>query len=274
MRLTFWGTRGSITNPGPDKVQYGANTACVSMQQGDERIIMDAGLGIVLLGDRIMDWRLPKERLHLHLFLSHLHWDHVIGLPFFTPVFFQNIELSIWGRSREEIESATERLFTSTYSPINGTANLGAKLHYRAVGTDPIEVGPFTVSTAALHHPAGSLAFRVEAGGKSVVYASDHESGDDAVDQALVDLAQDANVLIHDAQWTLTEHQRFPGFGHSTWKQAVDHAANAKVEHLILFHHHHRHDDLTLDEILRKARDAAPAPMKVTMARDGLVFDP
>ncbi len=274
MRLTFWGTRGSITTPGPDKVYYGANTSCVSIQVGDERLILDAGVGIVLLGDRIMDWRLPKEALHLHLFLSHLHWDHVIGLPFFTPVFFKNIELSIWGRSAEEVEAATERLFTSAYSPIKGTKNLGATLHYRAVGEDPVQVGPFTVTRAPLRHPAGCQAYRVEAEGKSVVYATDHEAGDEEVDAGLVELAQGADTLIHDAQWTREEKKTRPGLGHSSWKDAVDAAAQAEAKSLILFHHHHRHDDLILDEMGRKARDAAPTGTDVLVARDGLTFDP
>jgi phosphoribosyl 1,2-cyclic phosphodiesterase len=274
MRLIFWGTRGSIANPAPNKVRHGANTACVSVQVGDDRIILDAGIGIVMLGDRILEWRLPKERLHLHLFLSHLHWDHVIGLPFFIPVFFKNIELSIWGRNAVEVESAIERLFTSTYSPIKGTKNLGARLHYRTVGDAPATVGPFTVTAAPLRHPAGSLAYRLEAGNKAVVYASDHEAGDPDVDRELVALARGADVLIHDAQWSAEQQAERGGFGHSTWQQALACAQEAGVKTLVLFHHHHRHSDDTLDDIGRAARAAAPAGLEIIVARDGLVLDP
>jgi phosphoribosyl 1,2-cyclic phosphodiesterase len=274
MRLIFWGTRGSITNPAPDKVRHGANTACVSVQVGDDRVILDAGIGIVMLGDRIMDWRLPKERLHLHLFLSHLHWDHVIGLPFFVPVFFRNIELSIWGRSAEEVESAIERLFTSTYSPIKGTKNLGARLHYRTVGEGPVAVGPFSVTPVSLRHPSSSLAYRLQANDKAVVYASDHEAGESAVDERLVELARGADVLIHDAQWTPHERAKHQGFGHSSWQQALQCAIDAGVKTLVLFHHHHRRGDDSLDTIERQARTAAPASLEVMVARDGLVLDP
>lgn len=274
MRVIFWGTRGSITTPGPDKVRYGANTACVSLQSGDHRLILDAGLGIVLLADRIMAWRRPKEELHLNLFLSHMHWDHVIGLPFFTPVFFQNVSLDIWGRSVQEVESATERLFTSTYSPINGIQNLGARLAYRALDGGSVAIGPFQVRSAPVRHPSGALAFRVEAEGKAVVYASDHEAGDPEIDRGLVELARGADVLIHDAQWTLEEEDPYRGYGHSTWAHALEAATRAGVRTLVLFHHHHRHDDDTLDEIGRAAVAAAPESLEVIVARDGLLLEP
>jgi len=274
MRVIFWGTRGSITTPGPDKLRYGANTACVSLQSGDHRLILDAGLGIVLLADRIMAWRRPKESLELSLFLSHMHWDHVIGLPFFTPVFFQNVSLDIWGRSVEEVKSATERLFTSTYSPINGIQNLGATLTYHAMNAGPVTVGPFQVRSAPASHPSGSLAYRVEAEGKAVVYASDHEAGDPDLDRGLVELARGADVLVHDAQWTLDEEAPYRGYGHSTWSQALECATQAGVRTLVLFHHHHRHDDDALDEIGRDAAAAAPPGLEVIVARDGLLLEP
>jgi phosphoribosyl 1,2-cyclic phosphodiesterase len=274
MRAIFWGTRGSISTPGPDKVRYGANTSCVSLQSGDHRLILDAGFGIVLLADRIMAWRRPKEQLSLPLFLSHLHWDHVIGLPFFTPIFFQKVELDIWGRSAKEVRDGAERLFTSTYSPINGIQNLGATLRYHSMDGDPVSVGPFRVTHAQTRHPSATLAYRIEAEGKSFVYVSDHEAGDPAVDQGIRELAEGADVLVHDAQWTEEEAARFTGYGHSSWAQAVEAAREASARTLVLFHHHHRHDDDTLDEMGRLARDAAPASLEVIVARDGLLLQP
>lgn len=274
MRATFWGTRGSISTPGPDKVRYGANTACVGLQRGDHRLILDAGLGIVLLGERIVAWRRPKEPLHLHLLLSHLHWDHVIGLPFFTPAFFRNVTLSIYGRSVEEVKSGTERLFTSTYSPINGIQNLGATIEYHAIGQDEVALGPFRVKAAPARHPSNALCYRVEAGEKSLVYVSDHEAGDPAIDQSVVELARDADVLVHDAQWTLDEAQLYRGHGHSSWAEALGAAERARVRTLVLFHHHHRHNDEDLDEIARIAQAAAPAHLEVLVARDGMLLLP
>ena len=274
MRLTFWGTRGAITTPGPAKARYGANTACVTITCQEHMLILDAGIGIIPLSERIMAARRPKEAMHHHLLLSHLHWDHVIGLPFFTPVFFQSSELDIYGRGADEIESAVERLFTSTYSPIKGTKNLGATLNYHTLGTDPVDIGHFQVTPRLLRHPSGTLGFRIEAEGHSVVYATDHEVGDPAIDAQLIALAQGAEVLIHDAQWTVEERKHYSDYGHSTWSEAVDIAHQAGVKTLILFHHHPHHNDDLLAEIGRLAATRAGSHLEVIVARDGLLFEP
>jgi phosphoribosyl 1,2-cyclic phosphodiesterase len=273
MRLSFWGTRGSITMPGPDKVKYGANTACVSLTSGDHRLILDAGIGIVLLGDRIMAARKPKERLDLHLLLGHLHWDHVIGLPFFTPVFFPTTTLDIYGRRADEVEAATARLFTSTYSPIKGTENLGATLRYHSLESVETEIAGFHISSCHLHHPGGALAYRIAAEGRSVVYASDHEGGHPETDASLRALAQGADVLIHDAQWTLSDPLRSPTTGHSSWRDAVAAGLAAGVRTLILFHHHYQSRDDTLDAVGAQARELAMGRLQVIMARDGLLLE-
>ena len=121
MRLTFWGTRGSITTPGPNKVRYGANTACVTVTSGDEMIIIVGGIGIVLLADRIMASRKPKQKMHLHLLLSHMHWDHVIGLPFFTPVFIPGTELELYGRRADAVRNRNDE--NSLLSPSRHSCN-------------------------------------------------------------------------------------------------------------------------------------------------------
>ena len=274
MRLTFWGTRGSITCPGPAKFRHGANTACVSIASGGQMLILDAGIGIIPLSEQIMAARKPREKLHLHLLLSHLHWDHVIGLPFFTPVFFSSNQLEIYGKSTEEIELATERLFTSTYSPIKGTANLGATLIYRTIYTRASDINGFTVTPCSLRHLGGALAYRIEADDQVVVYASDHECGDKAGDESVIQLAQGADVLIHDAQWTLTEWKSFQGYGHSSWDGAVTNALQAGVKTLVLFHHHPHHDDETLEDMGRRAAEKAGDRLEVLVARDGMLLDP
>lgn len=274
MRITLWGTRGAITTPGPSKLSYGANTACVTITEGDRMLILDAGIGIIPLSDRLMTIKKPKDQLHLHLLLSHLHWDHVIGLPFFIPVFLPSTTLEIHGRNAQEIESATERLFTSTYSPIKGTKNLGATLIYRAVESDTYEINGFEVSHCVLRHPSDSLAYRIQAGGHTVVYATDHEAGDATFDAALVELARDADILIHDAQWTVPERERYDGFGHSSWKQAVDNGLAAGVKTLVLFHHHPHHDDVVLNDVAHQSQAYAQGRLDVLVARDGMLLEP
>jgi len=274
MRIMFWGTRGAITTPGPTKLAYGANTSCVTIADGDRMLILDAGIGIIPLSERLMATKKPQDRLHLHLLLSHLHWDHVIGLPFFIPVFLPSTTLEIHGRCAEEIESATERLFTSTYSPIKGTKNLGATLVYRGVEPETSDIGGFAVTHSTLRHPSDSLAYRISSGGQSVVYATDHETGDEERDKALIELARGADVLIHDAQWTVPEQLRFQGFGHSSWKQAVDNGVAAGVKTLVLFHHHPHHNDIILDDIADQAVAHAGDAIEVLVARDGMLIEP
>jgi phosphoribosyl 1,2-cyclic phosphodiesterase len=273
MRITFWGTRGSITLPGHERVRYGTNTACVSVTAGESTLILDAGQGVVLLGDRIMAARKPKEKLHLHLLLSHLHWDHVIGLPFFMPVFFPTITLEIHGRKAEEVEAATSRLFTSTYSPIKGTENLGATLHYRSLDAPRVEIDGFTVTTCPLRHPAGSLAFRLDHGGRSMVYASDHESGDPDTDAQLVALARGTDVLVHDAQDPVDEPENFPHPGHSSYREAVQCGVRAGAKRVVLFHHHFLSEDETLDQVGLRATAEAAGRLDVIVARDGVILD-
>ncbi len=274
MRITLWGTRGAITTPGPSKLEHGANTACVTITDGDRMLILDAGIGIIPLSERLMATKRPKDHLHLYLLLSHLHWDHVIGLPFFIPVFLPSTTLEIYGRSTQEVEAATERLFTSTYSPIKGTENLGATLIYRAVEPNTNDIGGFRVTHSTLRHPADSLAYRIESGDQAVVYATDHEAGDAASDNALIDLARGADILIHDAQWTVSEQGQYEGFGHSSWKQAVDNGLAAGVKTLVLFHHHPHHDDQLLNDIASQATAHAGDALEVLVARDNMVLEP
>ncbi len=273
MRLTFWGTRGAITTPGPDKVHHGANTACVTVSSGGGRLILDAGLGIVALGERLMAERRGSERLRLRLLLSHLHWDHLIGLPFFAPMFARSTELDVYGRAADELKGAVERLFTSTYSPIKGAENLGASLRYHGLGAAAVELGPFRVTTCPLQHPSGALAFRIEAEGKAVVYATDHEAGDPATDRGLVTFARGADVLIHDALWAEERPGDEANVGHSSAADAVRCGLAAEVGTVVLFHHHHRHSDRTLSAAGQRARALAAGKLDVRVARDGMLLE-
>ncbi len=274
MRVVLWGTRGAITTPGPAKVNHGANTACVTVSDGDRMLILDGGIGIIPLAERIMATRRPGEKQSLHLLMSHLHWDHVIGLPFFTPVFIPSFTLAINGRDAGQIASTTDRLFSSTYSPIKGTKNLGAELVYRGLDPGHTRMAGFEVSHTELSHPGGSMAFRIQSGERAVVYATDHEAGDRVRDEGLVELSRGADILVHDAQWTLSEREQSKGFGHSSWRDAVVCGLAAGVGTLVLFHHHPHHDDLVLEEMGRQAAAMAGSRMDVLVARDGMIIEP
>lgn len=270
MRLTFWGTRGSLASPGPDRVRYGGNTLCVEHHGPGGRLIIDAGTGLVPLGERLAAGG-PAEH---HLLLSHFHWDHVLGLPFFVPLFIPGSVVHMYGAEPDRVEETVDRLFHASYSPIKGTENLLAELRYHSLHPDGTDVAGVTVRTSQVCHPAPTIAMRFDGGGRSWVYATDHEAGMDPVaDQALVTLAGGADVLVHDTVFTAAEYPRFRGWGHSSWPDAVALAARAGVRKLMLFHYNPDHDDDELDALVAEAVARAPAGLAVEPSRDGLTVE-
>lgn len=288
IRVSFWGTRGSIVSPGPSTRRYGGNTACVQLVGYREQvpgaaiharnplIVLDGGTGLADLQPVLLRGAWGKGKGELHVLLSHYHWDHLIGLPFFAPMFFKGNRVVFYGADDGDLQASIERLFTSVYSPIKGTANLSADITYRRIeqGNTKKEIAGFDVTTAQTCHPTKTLAFRVEDGDSSVVYATDHEAGDEEADRRVVELARGADLLIIDAQYTDEQHRENPGYGHSSHLEAVDLAIAAGAKRVALFHHNPVHDDDTLDRMCGEARErAAGSPVSVLMARDGMVID-
>lgn len=286
IRVQFWGTRGSVAAPGRDTERYGGNTACVQiigfkaglpgavMADENARLIIDGGTGLELLQESLARGPLGRGRGELHILLSHYHWDHIIGLPFFNPMFFKGNRIIFYGMELADLKSSVERLFTSTYSPHNGVQNLAADIEYRRIEPAGMDVAGFHVRAAPNRHPTRTLSFRVEYGADAVVYSSDHETGDPALDAGLVSLARGANLWILDAQFTPEQRAHRQNYGHSSYRDSLQLAAEAGVEQAVLFHHDPNHNDATLDEIGRAAAPiAAQTGLEATMARDGLVID-
>jgi len=254
MKVRFWGVRGSIAVSGPDTLRTGGNTSCVEVQHAGERLILDGGTGLRALGDTI-----GFRPIRAHLLFSHVHWDHIQGVPFFTPAFHPDAELTFVGASRESggLRDALARQMKPPQFPI-GLDALSAQISWMDLKAEPIELGPFRVTPVDLQHPDGILAFRVEAGGSSMVYATDVEHGE-GIDRRLVMLSEGADLLVHDAQYTHAEYlgEGGPprrGWGHSTWEQAVDVARQADVGRLALFHHDPRRSDDGVAVIEAQAR--------------------
>ena len=269
MRVKFWGVRGSIPVPGPDTVRVGGNTPCVEVQTTDrEVIILDAGTGIRLLGLDLV--QRPVDRLIGILLFSHTHWDHIQGLPFFSPAKLRNSRLVVLGERRVDrrLDQVLAGQMIDAYLPFT-LADLHADLLIKEVHDgEKIVVGnDTTVLPRRLHHPGGVFGYRISCHGKTVVYASDVNHPPDGPDLRLVKLAQDADLLIHDAQYTPEEKKERLSWGHSTWQEAIQVAQQANVRHLGLFHHDPLHTDDELEEIEAQAQKVFPPAF---LAREGM----
>jgi phosphoribosyl 1,2-cyclic phosphodiesterase len=272
MMVRFWGVRGSIASPGPQTSLVGGNTPCVEVLAGDDRFILDAGTGIRKLGEKLAS----EGALETTLLFSHLHWDHIQGLPFFAPVYDRRARIAIVGpRSAEmTLARALEHQMTAPVFPVR-LDDLPAELSFRHVkhGESFVEGGA-RITAARLHHPGGVLAYRIDFAGASVVYATDTEHRA-APDPALVDLARDADVLVYDAMYTEAEYrgERGPsrlGWGHSTWEAGARVAKEAGARELVLFHHDPTRTDPQVAEIEALAR---LEHARTVAAREGLVLE-
>ncbi len=286
IRLCFWGTRGSIVSPGTAMMRYGGNTSCVQIIGYDglepggasahvnPHIVIDGGTGISMLQPVLMKGPWGRSKGELHILLSHYHWDHIIGLPFFAPLFFKGNRIVFYGSDVENLKSSIERLFTSVYSPIKGTKNLSATIEYQKVESEGMKISGFDVRTCRTNHPAETTAYRLEYGGNSVVYATDHEAGNPDRDESLVGFAAGSDLLIIDAQYTKDQKNVCSGYGHSSNIEAVELALAAGVAQVVLFHHNPGHDDRMLDMMRREAEERVKdSSLKVMMARDGMLVE-
>lgn len=269
MQVRFWGVRGSIAVSGTPYIHTGGNTSCVEVTCEGERLVLDGGTGLRALGDAI-----GCQPVHVRLLFSHVHWDHIQGVPFFLPAFHPGAHLTLIGAERPSgsLRDALERQMRPPQFPV-GLDAFAASLetvHVRPGRT--LQAGPFAITPVELDHPGGVLAYRIEAGGRSLVYATDNEHGE-RLDPRLLDLAAGADLLIHDAQYTDAEYRGAAGpprtgWGHSTWNQAVACADKAGCGRLALFHHDPGRDDLALAAIESKAQDALAGAFA---AREGRV---
>lgn len=268
LQMRFWGARGSTPAPGKDKLVYGGNTPCIEIRDASGQVlIFDGGSGIRELGQQLTT-EFAGQNLTANLFLTHFHWDHIQGIPYFRPLFLPATTLNVhsW-TSGQETRRILEGQMRTPYFPVN-LADVSARLRFSQMKSERVKIGEISVESFPLHHPQGAYGYRIEAGGKSIVYATDLEHGNPELDRVLRDYASGADVLIYDAQYNDEEYAAHRGWGHSTWREATRVARDARVGQLFLFHFDPVHTDADIAESERRARAEFGG---ASAAREGLV---
>lgn len=271
MRVRFWGVRGTIPAPGPETAQVGGNTACVELLTSDQQtVIIDAGTGIRALG-KALSQEYP-HRITGTLLISHTHWDHIQGFPFFFPAFTRNNRFVVVGQQKvgQQLEAILAAQVVEPYLPF-GYRDLEADLFVKEIeGGETMVIGNHTVVRAIdLNHPGGSLGFRIENAGTVCTYCSDTMHPDDGLDENILRLAYRSDLLIHDAQFSPEQRRRFAHYGHSSWIEAAQVAQEAQVGCLALFHHDPDATDADLERALARARAVFP---RTILARERQVL--
>ncbi len=268
MQVQFWGTRGSLAKPGPSTVRYGGNTACVEVRTGGTLIVLDCGTGAHGLGLALLA-REPAP-IRGHLLISHTHWDHIQGFPFFGPLFVPGNEWDLYapGGMGQRLADTLAGQMEYTYFPVT-LDQLAATIRFHDLLAGSYDVGNVHVTTRYLNHPALTMGYRLEAEGVSLVYATDHEpyayqAGDEAPlvheeDRRHVEFLAGADLVIHDAQYTIEEYASKRNWGHTPAEQAVAFCLAAGVRRLALFHHDPLRNDDALDALVARCRERVAA---------------
>jgi phosphoribosyl 1,2-cyclic phosphodiesterase len=276
MRVKVWGARGSIGSPGPDTVRYGGNTSCVQATLSDgTQLVLDAGTGIRNL-------RLPGDDgpHEIHILLTHLHMDHIQGLLFFAPLFNPRNEVTIWGPASpgSSLRNRIARYMSAPLTPVE-LRELPCKLEVRECPTEDWSIGPATIRAEFVNHRGPTLGYRVTEAGASLCYIPDHEPALigplDELDPAWIsgyELARDADLLLHDCQYTDAEYPAHYGWGHSSVADALWFARRTRARRTLLAHHDPSHSDAQLDAIYADALaswgDIGGAPDAIEMATE------
>jgi phosphoribosyl 1,2-cyclic phosphodiesterase len=302
LSVRFWGVRGSIPCPGAATVEFGGNTSCLEIRADEKLVVIDFGTGIKPFGDWLMANDFKKGPINADFFITHTHWDHMMGFPMFTPLFIPTSKLRIRGPvsyEDETLESIISAQLSYRYWPVRAS-ELSAKIEYDQIKETSIDLGDgLWVTTKYLNHPILCLGYRFEYKGKTIVTAYDNEpfrnlfptDPDDpsydeeaAIEGELVAKEENekllrfflgADVLVHDAQYTEKEYGGHLGWGHTSYERAINSSHKARVKKLVLFHHDPNRNDEELRRLENeyRAKVCGKSSLELMMAREGLTVE-
>lgn len=297
--LRFWGVRGSHTAPFKTHLDVGGNTSCVEIRVDDYILLCDAGTGLIPFGNEMLK---QGEKKDLLIILTHYHWDHICGLPFFVPAFVPDWNITIFGpgQSKKDIEEYVSAQMQAPFFPV-GTENWLANINYIDPPADHrMEYGPISFSYQNVHHPGTTYGYRIHVNGKQILYISDNECLylDKSIKQKYAELSEEeqelydkmnreeylaelkllggADILIHDAQYTPDDYLKKRGWGHSCYVDTINTAIDAGVGELYLYHHDPNYDDGLIEKIYNHCLQIIQqrnSQMKCHVAREGMIID-
>ena len=271
-RIKFWGTRGSIPTPGRYFIKYGGNTACVEIRCGDKIIICDAGSGLRELGASLL-LEYGGDPQELHILISHTHWDHIQGFPFFSMAYLPGKKLNFYGGNNvTNLEKLLHSQMDRDFFPVT-MSELSSEMTFNTLTDNPFNIGGIKIHYTHQIHPSLSIGYRLEYNGKVVVYASDSEISDDPDiskfnESNVKKFINGADVLIADCQYTKDEYKDKIGWGHSPIEKIIEICNENNVKNLFAFHHDPVRTDEQLDIMLDNAQKLVKSPMKLYGARE------
>ncbi len=269
--VRFWGVRGTMPCTDPELAGYGGNTPCLEINCGGRTLMFDGGSGATALGNKLVD----KGVVDLDIFLTHAHFDHVQGLPFFWPFFQKDTRVRFWSgdlEGKQSSELLMRDLMKKPFLPITPDI-FNADIDYRDFATgDTLTLSQeIVIRTTALNHPGGCVGYRIDYAGGSICYISDTEHVSGEIDGNIMALVQDADIMIYDATYTEEEYKPCRGYGHSTWQEGVKLCEAAGVGQFVTFHHHTGHNDRFLDALAEDLDRHRPGSL---VSKEGMILSP
>ncbi len=270
--VRFWGVRGSTSTSDAGTRRYGGNTSCLEIRCGERAMIFDAGTGIRYLGNAMCN---GGGAFDIDLFLTHTHFDHICGIPFFKPFFDPRNQFRVWAGHLlpdHTLKQVLEDMMMAPLFPVPPSV-FGANIEYKdfRVGEALQPCPSVVIKTAPLNHPNGATGYRIEFGGRAICYLTDTEHFDGALDRNILDLIQGAEIMIYDSMYTPEQYENRVGWGHSTWQEGRRLCDAAGVETFVVFHHDPDHDDDFMDRLAKETEAARPGTV---VAYEGLVLRP